>query len=73
MNGIDLLVVGHFGEVNKGFKQLIYYLAKAAVESQEAGNISPASSCGSQKERSLRFIQEKGQICARLYGDKDSD
>ena len=23
MNGIDSLVVGHFGEVNKGFKQLI--------------------------------------------------
>ena len=23
MNGIDSLVVGHFGEVNRGFKQLI--------------------------------------------------
>ena len=23
MNGIDSLVVGHFGEVNKGFKQII--------------------------------------------------
>jgi len=28
---------------------------------------------GSQKERSLRLIQEKVQSCARLYGDKDSD
>jgi len=28
---------------------------------------------GSQKERSLRLIQEKFQSCARLYGDKDSD
>ena len=44
MNGIDSLVVGHFGEVNKGLKQLICSLAKVAVESQEAGNITSASS-----------------------------
>ena len=43
MNGIDSLVVGHFGEVNKGFKQLICSLAKVAAESQQAGNITPAS------------------------------
>ena len=43
MNGIDSLVVVHFGEVNKGFKQLIYSLAKVAAESQEAGNITAAS------------------------------
>ena len=28
INGIDSLVVGHFGEVNKGFKELICSLAK---------------------------------------------
>ena len=39
MNGIDSFVVGHFGEVNKGFKQLICSLVKVAAESQEAGNI----------------------------------
>jgi len=39
MNGIDSLVVGHFGEVNIGFKQLICSLAKVAAGSQEAGNI----------------------------------
>ena len=44
MNGIESLAVGHFGEVNKGFKKLICSLAKVAVESQKAGNISPASS-----------------------------
>jgi len=38
VNGIDSLVV------NKGFKQLIYSLAKVAVESQEAVNMTPASS-----------------------------
>jgi len=31
INGIDSLVVGHFGEVNKGFKQLICSLAKLRV------------------------------------------
>jgi len=33
MNGIDSLVVGHFGEVNKGFKQFIRSLAKVAADS----------------------------------------
>ena len=44
MDEIDSLVVGHFGEVNKGFKQLIYYITKVAANSQEAGNITPTSS-----------------------------
>ena len=44
MNGIDSLVVGHFGEVNKGFKQLICSLAKVAEESHEAGSITTVSS-----------------------------
>jgi len=44
MNGISQLVVGHSGEVNKAFKQLICSLAKVSVDSQEAGNITPASS-----------------------------
>ena len=33
MNGIDSLIVGHFGEVNKGFKQLICSLTKVAADS----------------------------------------
>jgi len=32
-NEIDALVVGPFVDVNKGFKQLIYSLAKAMAES----------------------------------------
>ncbi len=44
MNIIDSLVIGHFGEVNKGLKQLICSLVKVALDSQEAGNITPASS-----------------------------
>ena len=43
MNGIDSLVVGHFGEVNKGFKKLLCSLAKVAADSQESGNITPAT------------------------------
>jgi len=75
INGIDSLVVGHFGEVNKGSKQSICSLAKVTAESQEARS-KKHNSCelyGSQRERSLRLIQEKLQSCARLYGDKDSD
>jgi len=33
MNGIDSLVVGLIGVVNKGFKKLICFLAKVAAES----------------------------------------
>ncbi len=59
MDGIDLLVVGHFGEVNKGFKQLIYYLAKAAVESQEAGNITPASSVDHKRKGAYALLKKR--------------
>ncbi len=44
MNGTDSLVLGHVGNINKGFKQLICPLAKVAAQSQDAGNITPASS-----------------------------
>jgi len=56
MNGIDSYIVGHFGEVNKGFKQLIYFLAKVAAELQEEGNMTPASSTD---KRYLPFVQEE--------------
>ena len=54
MNGIDSLVVGHFGEVNKGFKHLICSLAKVAADSQEAGNITPASSTDHKRKGTYR-------------------
>ena len=50
MNGIDSLVVGHFGGLNKGFKQLICSLAKMAADSQEARKITPASSTGHKRK-----------------------
>jgi len=37
-------VVRHFGEMNKGFKQLIYSLAKVTTESQEAENTTLTTS-----------------------------
>jgi len=52
-----LLVVGHFGEVNKGFKQLICSLAKVVAGSQETGNITPASST---KGKELTLYSRKG-------------
>jgi len=68
MNGIDSLVVGHFSEVNKGFKQLICSLAKVTAESQEAGNITPASSTD-HKRIGLTPYSRNGS----KFVDKDSD
>jgi len=73
MDGIDSLVVGHFGEENKGFKQVICFLVKIAAESQKAGKHNTCELYGSQKERSPYLIQEEIQSGARVYGNKDSD
>jgi len=59
INGIDSLVVGHFGEVNKGFKQLICSLAKVAAESQEAGNITPASSTDHKRKGAYALFKKR--------------
>jgi len=64
MNGIDSFVVGHFGEANKGIKQLIYSLAKVSADSQEAGNITPASSTGHKRKGAYALFQEMVQRCA---------
>jgi len=56
MNVIDSLLVGHFGKVNKGFKQLIYSLANMDAESQE---YDYCDFYRSQKERCLHFFQEE--------------
>jgi len=58
-NGIDSLVVGHFGEVNKGFKQFICSLAKIATESQEAGNITPASSTDRNRKGAYALFKKR--------------
>jgi len=62
MNGIDSLVVGHFGEVNKGFKQLICSLVKLAAESQEAGNITPASSTDHKRKGAYVLFKKKFKV-----------
>ena len=61
-NGIDSLVVGHFGEVNKGFKQLICSLAKVAAESQEAGNITPASSTDHKRKGAYALFKKRFKV-----------
>ena len=68
MDGIDSLVVGHVGEVNKAFKQLICSLAKVAADLQETGSITHASSTDHKRKRAYALF-----VDARLYGDKDSD
>ena len=62
MNGIDSLVVGHFGEVNKGFKQLICSLAKVAADSQEAGNITPASSTDHKRKGAYALFKKRFKV-----------
>jgi len=57
MNGIDSLVVGHFGEVNKGFNQLIYSLAKVA-----AGNITPASSTDHKRKGAYALFKKRFKV-----------
>ncbi len=59
MNGSDSLVVGHFGDVNKGFKHLSCSLPKVAADLQEAGNITPASST-EHKGKVLMLYSRKG-------------
>jgi len=72
-NGIDSLVVGHFGEVNKGFKQLICSLANAATESQEVGNITPASSMDHKRKGAYALIRKRFKVALGFMGNEDSD
>ena len=62
MNEIDSLVVGHFGEVNKGFKQLICSLAKVAVDSEEAGFITPASSTDHKRKGAYVLFMKRFKV-----------
>ncbi len=62
MNGIDSLLVGHFGELNKGFKQLICSLAKVAADSQDAGNITPASSTDHKRKGAFALFKKRFKV-----------
>jgi len=62
MNGIDSLVVGHFGEVNKGFRQLICSLAKVTADTQEAGNITPASSTDHKRKGEYALFKKRFKV-----------
>ena len=55
-------VVGHFGEVNKGFKQLICSLAKVAADSQEAGNITPVSSTDHRRKDAYALFKKRFKV-----------
>ena len=62
MNAIDSLVVGHFGEVNKGFKQLICSLAKMAADSQEAENMTAASSTDHKRKGAYALFKKRFKV-----------
>jgi len=57
MNGIDSLVVGHFGEVNKGFK-LNLFPSEVGCRIIRSRTHNSCDLYGSQKERCLCLIQE---------------
>ena len=61
MNGIDLLVVGDFGEV-KGFNQLIFSLGMVAADSQEAGNTTPASSTEHKRKEAYALFKKDSKL-----------
>jgi len=58
MNGIDSLFV----EVKKGFKQLIYSLVKVAAGSQEAENMSPASSTDHKRKGAYALFKKRFKV-----------
>ncbi len=62
MNGIDSLVVGHFGEVNKRFNQLIFSLGMVAADSQEAGNTFPASSIDHKRKEAYALFKKGSKL-----------
>jgi len=62
MNRIYSLVVGHFGEVNKGFKKLICSLAKVAADLQEAGNITLASSTDHKRKGAYALFKKRFEV-----------
>ncbi len=59
---IDSIVVGHFCEINIVFKQLICSLAKVAAESQEAGNITPASSTDHKRKGTYALFKKRFKV-----------
>ena len=63
MNRIDsLVVVGHFGRVNIGFKQLTCSLAKVTADSQEAGNITHASSTDHKRKGAYALFKKRFKV-----------
>ncbi len=60
MNGIDSLVVGHFGKVNKGFKQLICSLSKVAERSRKRN--SPASSTDHKRKGAYALFKKRFKV-----------
>jgi len=48
--------------VNKGFKQLIYSIAKVAAESQEAGNMAPARFTIHKKKGSYALFKKRLKV-----------
>jgi len=62
MNGIDSLVVGLIGVVDKGFKQLICFLAKVAAELQEAGNIASVISADQKRKGAYELFRKSFKV-----------
>ena len=55
--GVVHLVVGNFGEFNKGFKQFIAETAKLAGSQSEAGNMIPVNLTDAGKNDAVKLIK----------------
>ena len=60
--GVEHLVIGHFGELNKGFKQFITETAKLAGSQSEAGNMTPANSTDVGKKDAVKLIKKRFKV-----------
>ena len=56
--GVEHLVVGNFGEINKGFKQFIAETAILAGSQSDTGNMTPANWTDVGKKDAVKLIKK---------------
>lgn len=59
-------MVGHSEEVRKGIKLSIYFLAKVAAESQQAGNTTPVGSADYRRKGAYALFKKKLRVVSGL-------
>ena len=72
MNWIDFACCWSFWQSKQRIQGMNLFSSEGGCRITRSRKQSSCELCEPQKEKSLRFIHEKVQSCARLYGDKDS-